>query len=378
VARAAARDDVVLLDNRNHFEVRLGRFRGAVDPQVHNFRDFVAWVQAHAPAWRAARRPVAMYCTGGIRCDKTAPWLRSLGLDVPARRRHPQLLPATARRRCATGRASASCSTTASRSTPACARPRRRRSRCSTRRIPTRPGACNARAGSMARRLRCSCRHCATAWPPAAWASATAASRRCWPSSSRAFRPSPTGPRGSRAATCWTPTAAPLAADAPCAAGSLLWYWRDPPPEPRVPFEIELLHQDEHLVVVDKPHFLPVIPSGRHLRETVLVRLRRQLGIATLAPMHRLDRETAGVLVFTVRLPTNAPRTTRCCASARCTRSTRRSRRGAAISRCRCSRATGSRSPGRGFMQVQVVDGEPNAEALVELVERRRRWRSIA
>jgi UPF0176 protein len=77
-----ARDDVVVLDNRNHFEVRLGRFRGAVDPQVHNFRDFAAFVQAHAPAWRAANRPVAMYCTGGIRCDKTAPWLRSLGLDV--------------------------------------------------------------------------------------------------------------------------------------------------------------------------------------------------------------------------------------------------------------------------------------------------------
>ena len=77
-----ARDDVVLLDNRNHFEVRLGRFRGAVDPEVHNFRDFVAWVQAHAGEWRAARRPVAMYCTGGIRCDKTAPWLRDLGLEV--------------------------------------------------------------------------------------------------------------------------------------------------------------------------------------------------------------------------------------------------------------------------------------------------------
>ena len=77
-----ARGDVVLLDNRNHFEVRLGRFRGALDPQVHNFRDFVDYVQAHAPAWRAAQRPVAMYCTGGIRCDKTAPWLRSLGLDV--------------------------------------------------------------------------------------------------------------------------------------------------------------------------------------------------------------------------------------------------------------------------------------------------------
>lgn len=77
-----ARDDVVLLDNRNHFEVRLGRFRGAVDPGVQHFRDFVAYVEAHAPAWRAAQRPVAMYCTGGVRCDKTAPWMRSLGLTV--------------------------------------------------------------------------------------------------------------------------------------------------------------------------------------------------------------------------------------------------------------------------------------------------------
>ena len=74
--------DAVVLDNRNHFEFRLGHFRGAVDPQVHNFRDFEAWVQAQVPAWRAAGRPVAMYCTGGIRCEKTAPWLRSLGLQV--------------------------------------------------------------------------------------------------------------------------------------------------------------------------------------------------------------------------------------------------------------------------------------------------------
>ena len=73
---------VVLLDNRNHFEFRLGRFQGALDPAVGHFRDFAAWVQAQAPAWRAAGQPVAMYCTGGIRCDKTAPWLRSLGLTV--------------------------------------------------------------------------------------------------------------------------------------------------------------------------------------------------------------------------------------------------------------------------------------------------------
>ena len=72
----------VVLDNRNHFECRLGHFRGAVDPVVHHFRDFVRYVEQHAPAWRAQGRPVAMYCTGGIRCDKTAPWMRSLGLEV--------------------------------------------------------------------------------------------------------------------------------------------------------------------------------------------------------------------------------------------------------------------------------------------------------
>ena len=76
------REDVVVLDNRNHFEYRLGHFRNAVDPQVHNFRDFVAYVEQHAPAWRAAGRPVAMYCTGGIRCEKTAPWMQELGLQV--------------------------------------------------------------------------------------------------------------------------------------------------------------------------------------------------------------------------------------------------------------------------------------------------------
>jgi 23S rRNA-/tRNA-specific pseudouridylate synthase len=68
-----------------------------------------------------------------------------------------------------------------------------------------------------------------------------------------------------------------------------------------VPGEVVVLHHDEHLVAVDKPHFLPVTPGGRHLQETVLVRLKRQLGIETLVPMHRLDLETAGVLLFMVQ-----------------------------------------------------------------------------
>lgn len=93
----------------------------------------------------------------------------------------------------------------------------------------------------------------------------------------------------------------PLAADAPCSPGQVIWYWRSLPPEPRVPFELQVLHQDEHLVVVDKPHFLAAIPGGRYLQETALVRLKRLLGNDDLVPLHRLDRETAGVLLFSAQ-----------------------------------------------------------------------------
>ncbi|MDM4766503.1 rhodanese-like domain-containing protein [Pelomonas sp. SE-A7] len=78
-----AREDVVLLDNRNSFEWKLGHFRGAIDPGVRHFRDFPAYVQAHAEAWKQAGKTVAMYCTGGIRCEKIGGWMsRELGLQV--------------------------------------------------------------------------------------------------------------------------------------------------------------------------------------------------------------------------------------------------------------------------------------------------------
>jgi len=72
---------LVLLDNRNSFEYRLGHFEGAVDPGVTNFRDFPAYVRAHAEQWKAQGKRVAMYCTGGIRCEKTSAWM--LDLDLP-------------------------------------------------------------------------------------------------------------------------------------------------------------------------------------------------------------------------------------------------------------------------------------------------------
>ena len=93
----------------------------------------------------------------------------------------------------------------------------------------------------------------------------------------------------------------PYSLASPYPAGGLAFLFRDPPVEARVPFEVEVLHQDDDLVVVDKPHFLAVTPRGAWVAETVLVRLRRELGLPELSPAHRLDRPTAGVLVLTAR-----------------------------------------------------------------------------
>ncbi|MFN3601074.1 MAG: pseudouridine synthase [Dietzia sp.] len=82
--------------------------------------------------------------------------------------------------------------------------------------------------------------------------------------------------------------------------GMDVWTYRTTEPEVEVPFGIEVLHRDDRLVVVDKPHFLATTPRAGHVTQTALVRLRRDLGLEDLAPAHRLDRLTAGVLVFTV------------------------------------------------------------------------------
>lgn len=89
-----------------------------------------------------------------------------------------------------------------------------------------------------------------------------------------------------------------IAADTPFAAGRRLYYYRAVVAEPHVPFEAVVLWQDEHLLVVDKPHFLPVVPSGKYLQETVLIRLKNALGLDALSPIHRIDRDTAGLVLF--------------------------------------------------------------------------------
>ena len=93
----------------------------------------------------------------------------------------------------------------------------------------------------------------------------------------------------------------PVALDAPSRRNVAVFFYRDLPVETPIPFDLEILYDDENLVVVDKPHFLATMPRGRHVTQTALVRLRRELGNDALAPVHRLDRLTAGVLVFTRR-----------------------------------------------------------------------------
>ncbi|MBA2695481.1 MAG: pseudouridine synthase [Actinobacteria bacterium] len=89
--------------------------------------------------------------------------------------------------------------------------------------------------------------------------------------------------------------------------GGVVYLYRDLPDEVSVPFGIEVLHHDEHLLVVDKPPFLATMPRGSHVAQTALVRLRRDLKLPELAPAHRLDRLTAGVLVLTARREVRRP-----------------------------------------------------------------------
>ncbi|MFJ2177758.1 pseudouridine synthase [Streptomyces sp. NPDC087851] len=93
----------------------------------------------------------------------------------------------------------------------------------------------------------------------------------------------------------------PVGTAEPYTAGRYVWFHRDFAPEERVPFEVGVVHRDERIVVADKPHFLATTPRGRHVTETAQARLRRELGLPELQPAHRLDRLTAGLVLFVVR-----------------------------------------------------------------------------
>ena len=93
---------------------------------------------------------------------------------------------------------------------------------------------------------------------------------------------------------------APVLASDPYRSNVFVWFYRDLPDEAPVPGDIPVLFRDDRIVVVDKPAFLSTIPRGRHVRESVVVRMRHELGLPELTPMHRLDRVTSGVLLMSI------------------------------------------------------------------------------
>lgn len=148
------------------------------------------------------------------------------------------------------------------------------------------------------------------------------------------------------------------------APGAHIFWYRDLPDEIPVPFEMPVLYQDADLVVVDKPHFLATMPRGSHVVQTAVVRLRRELQLPDLSPAHRLDRLTAGVLLFTTRAELRGPYQS---LFARGEVGKHYLARSSAtptgtFPRRVCSRIIKE----RGRLQAREVPGEPNAETMVE------------
>lgn len=158
-----------------------------------------------------------------------------------------------------------------------------------------------------------------------------------------------------------------ITADTPHRPNSKLFYFRFVPGEPPIPFAENVLFQDDLIVVADKPHFLPVTPAGRYLQETLLVRLKRKLGIDTLAPMHRIDRDTAGLVLFSIQPHTRD-------AYQKLFRERRVEKTYDAIAPWLPSLTLPVIYRSRlvesdAFMQMQAVDGDANALTAIELTE---------
>jgi len=160
----------------------------------------------------------------------------------------------------------------------------------------------------------------------------------------------------------------PLAVDAPHRVGLELSYQREVADEVPVPFEETLVHVDAHLVVADKPHFLPVTPSGPYLEHTLLRRLQRRLDCPDLVPLHRIDRATAGLVLFSRDPDTRA-------AYQALFRERRISKHyealapalpGLAFPHLRCSRI----ETGDPFFRMREAPGAANSETRIDVLER--------
>lgn len=164
----------------------------------------------------------------------------------------------------------------------------------------------------------------------------------------------------------------PVDEHAPYRAGMKVQYFREVASEPPIPGEEVVLHADEHLVVVDKPHFLPVIPAGGYVRQTLLARLIRRLGNPALVPLHRLDRDTAGLVLFSAQPATRD-------AYLRLFRERRIAKRYEALAPSLPQhdfplRYRSRLVAGEPFFRMREADGEPNSETHIEVLARGESW----
>ena len=151
--------------------------------------------------------------------------------------------------------------------------------------------------------------------------------------------------------------------------GMRIFYYRELEQEVAIPFQEEILFQDAHLLVVDKPHFLPMTPAGRFVHETVLTRLKKKLGNPDLTPIHRLDRETAGVVLFSTQHGSRGAYQTlfqkrEVEKTYEALAPTLRGRDFPFIYRSRMV-------DGAQFFLMQEAPGEPNSETLIDVIEER-------
>lgn len=168
----------------------------------------------------------------------------------------------------------------------------------------------------------------------------------------------------------------PLPPDAPFAAGATIYYYREAVAgnEPPIPFHERILYIGEHLIAVDKPHFLPVVPSGRYLRETLLTRLRlhpalQHLNTADFSPVHRLDKDTAGIILFTCR-----PEVRAAYQNLFQQRAVKKTYHALAPTRADLAYPLSVRSRlvrGDAFYLTREAEGEANSHTVVELLENR-------
>jgi UPF0176 protein len=301
-AKLIEQGNIVLLDNRNRFEFELGHFKGAINPNVSYFKDFPEYLEAHLPQWRAEGKTVAMYCTGGIRCDKTSAWLSEKGIDsivldggiLNFFKNQPESTLFEGECFVFDNRLALNTQLQQSKITP---------------------------------------EQVYAKEPDAQWRIARA--KKLLDSAAEPISKVTIKPKGtlnrSRVVTTEGPYKTALdffnarfdhvtteqwqqrfhlgeitnekgnvvTADDVFKLGTTFYYNRALANERPIPFEAKIIFEDELIVVADKPHFLSVAPSGDQVHETLLMRLRRQLDCPMLSPAHRIDRDTAGLVLFT-------------------------------------------------------------------------------